>query len=384
MHVELHILQSFAPSCLNRDDTNTPKDCTFGGVRRARLSSQALKRAIRTSPVFRERVGPGIGVRTKLLVDEVVRVLVSAGRDADQAQLRAAAALSAAGYQVDGNKSKVLLFLSPGEIANYARVVDTHWETLGELVAASASEEGAEKGKAKAKSKGEKGGGGPKPPKEMLDALKAFGSSTCEAADIALFGRMVAENTNMNITAACQVAHALSTHEVRPEADFFTAVDDLQPREETGAGMMGTIEFNSACYYRYASVDLGQLAATLGGDAGQASKIALAFLEAAIHARPSARQATMAAHNPPSYVLVRVREHGAPCALTNAFVKPTRPGRDLDLTEASIRALEDYEQRLDGMYGTDGVRLTVRASTYAQPAGGSVGDLLARVAQALA
>lgn len=384
MHVELHILQSFAPSCLNRDDTNSPKDCTFGGVRRARLSSQALKRAVRTSPLFRERVGAEVGVRTKLLVDEVVRALVSSGREAEQARLRAAAALSAAGYQMDGAKSKVLLFLSPGEIAGYAAAIDAHWDALGEILVAANSDDGAEKGKAKPKGKGDKGAAGPKLPKEALDALKALGSSNCEAADIALFGRMVAENTNMSITAACQVAHALSTHEVRPEADFFTAVDDLQPREETGAGMMGTIEFNSACYYRYASVDLGQLAATLGGDVEQAKKVAMAFLEAAIHARPSARQATMAAHNPPSYILVRIREHGAPCALTNAFVKPTRPSRDLDLAEVSIQALEDYEKRLDAMYGSDGVRLAVRTSTYAQPAAGSLGDLLAKVAVALA
>ncbi len=384
MHLELHILQSFAPSCLNRDDTNTPKDCTFGGVRRARLSSQALKRAVRTSSVFRARVGDGVGVRTKLLVDEVVRMLVASGRDADQARVRAAAALSAAGYQMDGSKSKVLLFLSPGEIAGYAQVVDSVWDVLGDHVIAPAAEDGADKAKGKTKGKTDKSAAGPKLPKDALDALKALGSSTCEAADIALFGRMVAENTNMNIVAACQVAHALSTHEVRPEADFFTAVDDLQPRDETGAGMMGTIEFNSACYYRYASVDLGQLAQTLGGDVDQARAIALAFVEAAIHARPSARQSTMAAHNPPSYVLVRVRENGPPCALTNAFVKPTRPSRDLDLTEASIHALEDYERRLDAMYGSNGVRLAVRTSTYAQPAGGSVDDLLAKVAQALA
>ncbi len=380
MHIELHILQSFAPSCLNRDDTNTPKDCTFGGVRRARLSSQALKRAIRTSTVFRARVGDSVGVRTKLLVDEVARTLAKSGRDAEQARVRASAALSAAGYQMDGTKSKVLLFLSPGELAGYAKVVDAHWDALGEFASAPKTEENA---KGKAKGKADKSAAGAKLPKEALDALKQLGSSTCEAADIALFGRMVAENTNMNITAACQVAHALSTHEARPEADFFTAVDDLQPREETGAGMMGTIEFNSACYYRYASVDLPQLSATLGGDAGQVRLVALAFLEAAIHARPSARQATMAAHNPPSYVLVRVREHGAPCALTNAFVKPTRPSRDLDLAEASIHALEDYEKRLDAMYGSSGVRLAVRTSTYTQPAGGSIDDLLAKVAQAL-
>ncbi len=380
MHIELHILQNFAPSCLNRDDTNTPKDCTFGGVRRARLSSQSLKRAIRTSPVFREGVDSDIGTRTRLLAKELVRRLVERGRSEDAAMELSILALTAAGYKMDGARSAVLLFLSPGELGRYADLVDKHWDALVAVPAAEEPDPAAEKPKKGAKAKKD---AGPKIPKELETALKALGSDKSESADIALFGRMIAESTNMNIVAACQVAHAISTHEVRPEADFFTAVDDLQPRDETGAGMMGTVEFNSACYYRYASVDVEQLSTTLSGDREQAKRVALAFLRAAIVARPSAKQASMAAHNPPSYVLVRVRDHGAPCALTNAFVRPIRVGRDEDLAEASMKALEHYDTQLTSMYGAAGLQFSASTSTFAQPESGSVEDLLGKVEKAL-
>ncbi len=381
MHIELHILQNFAPSCLNRDDTNSPKDCTFGGVRRARLSSQSLKRAIRQSDVFKGLVEGEIGTRTKLLGEQIVSQLAQQGRDRETAERVTNFALSGAGYKMDGGKSAVLLFLSPGEIARYAEVIATHWDAL--LPLASAEEEPKE-ATAKKPGKADKKEKGPTLPAPVAKALKALGSDQTEAADIALFGRMIAESTNMNIVAACQVAHAISTHEVRPESDFFTAIDDLQPSGETGAGMMGTVEFNSACYYRYASVDLGTLSRTLFDKPELARKVALAFVHAAIVARPTAKQASMAAHNPPSFVMVRVRKSGAPCSLTNAFVQPVRLGRDGDLAKASIDALTDYDARLNQMYGTEEVLFSKSVSTYDQPGSGSVAALLKAVAEAVA
>ena len=287
MLIELHMIQNFAPSCLNRDDTNTPKECTFGGVRRARISSQCFKRAIRTSPVFKEAVA-------------VV-----------------AQALDAAGYGHDdgGTKTKVLLFLSPGEIAGYAAATGEFYDEIaGQLAAITATAEGKKKPKIKV-------------PAELGKRLKALGSKTTEAADIALFGRMVAETPNLNIDAACQVAHALSTHQAAVEMDFFTAVDDLQPAQETGAGMMGIVQYNSACFYRYAVVDLAQLRANLHGDAQSAREAAVGFCRAAVAAIPTGKQNSMAAHNPPSHVALKVRDGGTPWSLANAFVRPIRLGR---------------------------------------------------------
>jgi CRISPR system Cascade subunit CasC len=140
------------------------------------------------------------------------------------------------------------------------------------------------------------------------------------AVDLALFGRMLADLPNKNIDAACQVAHALSTNKVSMEFDFFTAVDDLSPEEETGAGMMGTVEFNSACFYRYANIDLKQLTGNLAGDSELAQKAVEAFLRAAVATIPTGKQNSMAAQNPPSLVFAVVRDKGL-WSLANAFVK---------------------------------------------------------------
>lgn len=373
MHIEIHILQSFAPSCLNRDDTNTPKECLFGGYRRARISSQAIKRSIRHHPAFAAAVKGRIGVRTKLLADQIVARLVQRGREAEQAEQLTMRALAKAGYKMDGGKTAVLLFLSPGELDAYATAIDGAWDAL--LANPEASDT-----KAKGKSK-------PAKDDPLANALKELGSNKTEAADIALFGRMVAESTNMNIEAACQVAHAISTHEAEIESDFFTAVDDLQPKEETGAGMMGVVEYNSACFYRYAAVCLDDLLRNLAGDAESAREAAVGFCRAAIAAIPSGKQSSMAAHNLPSYVQVRVRDGSAPWALTNAFVKPVRVnkrGEASDMTLESIIALRSYDERLRGMYGDDGIRLDLRSSTYAEHSDGSVTHLLAKLAEALA
>ena len=370
MFVELHIIQNFAPSCLNRDDTNTPKDCTFGGVRRARISSQCLKRAVRTSTVFQEASGDRRAVRTKLLMKEIVdRVLASdPARDAEQAADVVAAALGEAGYKMDGERTAVLLFLSPGEIDHYATVIEGAYDELRDKLAAKTSK------------KGWKLDAGA----DLKKALKGLGSTT-EAADIGLFGRMVAENTNMNIEAACQVAHAISTHQAAVEMDFFTAVDDLQPGAETGAGMMGVVEFNSACFYRYSCVDVGQLTENLAGDADSARDAALAYCKAAVVAVPKARQASMAAHNPPSLVFVRVRDGGSPWALSNAFVDPVRVGRQVtDLARSSIERLRQYDQGLAAMYGTEGVRYEGASSTYTDLGDGPLVDIWTGVAGALA
>ncbi|NSW58708.1 MAG: type I-E CRISPR-associated protein Cas7/Cse4/CasC [Armatimonadetes bacterium] len=338
MFVELHLIQNFAPSCLNRDDTNSPKDCEFGGFRRARISSQCIKRSIRHHPAFAEAVASGIGTRTKLLADELAKRLAAAGKPEDQVKTVCLAVVEALVGKLQGEKTAVLVYLGDDEIQRIADIITGAWDSLAVQV--------AEQGDAGAKST----------PKALANAAKEIAKefkSGTQAADIALFGRMVAENANMNVDAACQVAHAISTHKVAMEMDFYTAVDDLpQPEEDTGAAMMGTVEFNSSCFYRYSLINLDKLVDNLGGDGDLARQTVEAFLRASVVAIPTGKQNSMAAQNPPSFVFATVREGGAPWSLANAFEKPVRASeRGGGLVAQSIEALASYWSRLTAMYG---------------------------------
>jgi len=336
--IELHILQNFAPSCLNRDDTNAPKDCEFGGCRRARISSQCIKRATRRHPLFAETVGSEIGVRSRRLIDELADQLVADGKAEEAATAVASAVMAAFASKVGkDNRTAVGLYLGSGEIARIKEVIIEKWDDLAPQA------------------------DGEKPDSKAIAALKKQLTKefrdVAGAADIALFGRMVAENADLNIDAACQVAHAISTHKAAMEMDFFTAVDDLQPDEEPGAGMMGTVEFNSSCFYRYAMLDLPQLEANLSGDAELAGRTVDGFLRASVAAIPTGKQNSMAAQNPPSFVMAIVRESGAPWSLANAFEHPVSVnGRDnKGLMQKSIEALDGYWGELVSMYGADGI-----------------------------
>jgi CRISPR system Cascade subunit CasC len=175
-----------------------------------------------------------------------------------------------------------------------------------------------------------------------------------KAADLALFGRMLADLPDNNIEAACQVAHAISTHKVGVEFDFYTAVDDLQNKAESGAGMMGDIEFNSACYYRYSNIDLNQLKKNLDNDEGLSNATVAAFIRASVSAIPTGKQNSFAAQNPPDFIMAVVRNNGA-WSLANAFVKPIKEGGSL--VADSIRALVDYWDKLNTAYGSETIRV---------------------------
>ncbi|HCW51416.1 MAG TPA: type I-E CRISPR-associated protein Cas7/Cse4/CasC, partial [Clostridiales bacterium] len=339
MKVELHIIQNFAPACLNRDDVNAPKDCEFGGFRRARISSQCLKRAIRMHWNENGMLEGNRAKRTRLLVEFVTRHLVEQGRDRESAVLVARTALEA-GTKLslkDDGTTEYLLFLGEGAIADFARAVDANWDELLSLAETAAGSEEQGKGRKKGKSKTLS------VPPAVAEAAKVLFDGT-KAADLALFGRMIADMPDKNIEASCQVAHAISTHAVTMEMDYFTAVDDLQPSEDTGAGMIGTTEFNSACYYRYSVVDFDQLVSNLGGDTSLALRTLEAYLVSSAEAIPSGKQNSMAAHNPPSLIFAVVRRSGAPWSLVNAFEHPVHPNRSPGggLVRQSIERLDAY------------------------------------------
>lgn len=353
MFVELHILQNFAPSNLNRDDTGAPKDCEFGGYRRARISSQCIKRAIRTC--FRDRQllpRESLASRTKRAVDALSAMLERRGRPATEARTVVQAALAGAGLAVDADgKTQYLLFLSDAEMAAVANICDRYWDQLkAAALEAAADDESA--GRRQSGRDAKKQARAAVPPEVRGEILAALDGG--RAADLALFGRMLADLPDRNVDAACQVAHAISTNRVSMEFDFYTAVDDLRPEDTAGADMLGTVEFNSACFYRYSNVDLDQLRENLHGDEELARRTAEAFLSASVEAVPTGKQNSMAAQNPPSLVFAVVRRSGL-WSLANAFVQPVAADRNGDLVQNSARALDRYWGRLASMYGEGGV-----------------------------
>ena len=339
--IEIHALQNFVPSNLNRDDTGAPKDAIFGGTRRARVSSQCLKRAVRRH--FAESIRrAGLSVedlasRTKRIREAVTHALVVLGREEAESRAKTHSVLSAMGL------AEYLLFVGQREIATLAAIIDEQWDTIP---GAEDSVEG-EKKTAKAKKTAVKQADPAL--KKALDNVFDGG----KAVDIALFGRMLADMPENNQNAACQVAHAISTHAIDHEFDFYTAVDDLKPEETTGADMVGTVEFNSACFYRYAVVDWEKLKDNLQGDEELAAKGLKAFLEGFVVAEPSGKQNTFAAHNPPEFVAISVRRNAAPMNLANAFETALRPRKDESLTRKSAEELVGKAKKLRTCYGGD-------------------------------
>ena len=327
LKIELHLLQNFPPSCLNRDDTNTPKTCEFGGVTRARVSSQCWKRAVREQ--FKEIAPERRGTRSKRLRDELKAALLSKGvgtaETLDVPLTNFLITLYAGMDKKRPEETNVLVFYSQAEFATMLEVL---------------SEDGVLKGLTQTPPFIEKS--------KIEKRLKASALST----DVALFARMLADSPGLNVEAACQVAHAISTHSVNLELDFFTAVDDLKDKnasDDAGAGMLGTVGYDSACYYRYALVDDVQLVKNLNGSIGDANASLKAFLEAFCEAIPGAKKNSFAHGNPPFLAFFVVRQAGTPSSLVNAFARPV-DSRNGNLLEDSARALAKQAGRLDACY----------------------------------
>lgn len=355
--VEIHVLQNFVPSNLNRDDTGAPKDAFFGGTRRARVSSQCLKRSMREyfkMKVEEKDLRPEeIGQRSKRLLDEIVKLLVKNGRNAEEAKrFSRLTILSGSGTWVapkekdseDGEKSEYLMFLGAREIASIADIVNERW--------AEENWDAIEKALEKKSAKEKKKEAAKKASKELKDSFTRILNGG-KALDVALFGRMLADMPEKNQYAACQVAHAISTHAVEREFDFYTAVDDLKPEDTAGADMMGTVEFNSACFYRYAVVGLEKLVENLQKDTELATKGLRAFLEGFVVAEPTGKQNTFAAHNPPEFVAVTVRRNAAPRNLANAFETAVRVRKDESLTKKSAEELVKKAKALKAAFGSE-------------------------------
>ncbi|GHH85814.1 type I-E CRISPR-associated protein Cas7/Cse4/CasC [Streptomyces sulfonofaciens] len=348
--IDIHILQNVPPSNMNRDDTGTPKSAFYGGVRRARVSSQAWKRATRKQ--FEKLLPPEeLGVRTKKVVEALAERI--AARDAalagSAAKLAEETLKAATGSSLEVPKrrtkdetggtalaeSKYLMFLSRRQL-----------DALADLAVAASGGGDVQTLKKSLKEK-----------KQKALALNAV--DTRHSIDIALFGRMVADSADLNVDAATQVAHALSVHRSDIESDYYTAVDDLSEESETGAGMIGTIDFNSATLYRYAAVDVDELQRNLGvglkddePPSTPTAKAVAAFLEAFITSLPTGKINTFAHHTLPSGVVVTLRERW-PLSFVGAFEEPVPKTAQGGFLRESCRRLAPYVQNLEKQYGLD-------------------------------
>ena len=283
LYVDFHILQTVPPSCVNRDDTGSPKTAVYGGTVRARVSSQAWKRAMRL--MFREIFDEiELGKRTRN-IPEMVCAAIRA-QDPSITEKKAKSLAEKALKKVEDKLKKekkpkifdVMFFMSEKQA-----------DKLAELAV-----------------------GGEEDMVLYWNAVKDQPS-----IDIALFGRMVASDPSLNYDAAAQVAHSISTHAVQTEFDYFTAVDDLSPEDTSGAGHLGTVEYNAATLYRYATVNVQELERTLGEQAADAVR---GFAEALICSMPTGKQNTFANRTLPDAVYVTVRRD-QPVNLSGAFEK---------------------------------------------------------------
>ena len=367
MLIEIHVLQNHAPSNLNRDDTGSPKECVFGGYKRGRISSQCLKRTVRRSDVFRDAVGQDrLATRTRRLPEIVRERLIAGGLGREVAD---EAAVKASGFGTKEGKER----------ADTLDTAQTMFLTEADIAAVTETLRAAADGKSLAQFKAI-------PAKDLQAQSRSRGFRPV-TVDVALFGRMTTSEAFRDVEAACQVAHALSTHKVDHEFDYFTAVDDLQGQsaeeEDAGADMIGDVEFNSACYYKYFSVDVDALVDNLTGrsafrpdvpaeDAAAARDLAGRAVEAMLRAilltTPTGKQNSFAAHQLPSLVLVEVRPARTPVSYANAFVEPVRvPSKDgLDLTEASLGKMALHVEALTAGFNLESSARLLLAPEHAQ------------------
>ena len=319
--LQLHVLTPYAPSNLNRDDSGRPKSADMGGVPRLRISSQSLKRAWRTSDVFRDTLAGNLAKRTARLGEVVQSRLLEGGVD-DERALDLARQIAEVFGKPKSTKDKnparteQLAFVSPEE--ERAALAWADRAIAGDPVEANASE-----------------------------ILRA----TDTAVDVAMFGRMLAANPEFNREAAVQVAHAITTHRGIPEDDYYTAVDDLKSREDgddSGAGFVGVAEFGAGVFYLYVCIDRTLLIDNLGDNEALANSGISALVRALTTVAPSGKQASYASRSRAVYGLAE-RGSAQPRSLAAAFFKPVTNSKDY--AAASVAQMEEFRKNMDAVYG---------------------------------
>jgi CRISPR system Cascade subunit CasC len=344
--IQVHLLTAYPPSNPNRDESGKPKTAKVGGVERLRLSSQSIKRAVRTSEVFSAAVEGKLGVRTQRIGERVQEHLLSRNATPEMALAAARAVAKMFGkVKPEGAQTEQLVFVTPEE-----------WQaalSLGEDLASGKvpmpvedeeedAVEGADKDKKKAAKK--KKAAGPKLPEIRRTAA--------HAVDVALFGRMLADAPKFNFEAAANIAHAFSTHRVQADADYYSAVDDLRDKNESlGSSFIGDAGYGSAVHYIYACINTDVLLRNLGRDTPGSEEIAATAVKALISAlateSPNGKRASFA-HNPRASVVMVEIGAAQPRTLASAFIRPVESPNILG---ASAKALVTACQDMDVAYG---------------------------------
>lgn len=333
-YIDFHALQTLPPNNINRGEDGAPKTAFFGGVQRQRISSQALKAAQRRA--FKDYLdNTELGVRTKRIVELVADRIVDLDRNVEEAEALkwAEAAFNKAGIKVEAPKAKKNEEPRP-PVSGYLVFLGRH--QIDRLAEALLERRGE-----------------PMTKKEVVDIIDQD-----HAIDIALFGRMIADDGALNVDAACQCAHGIGVHEAVPDFDYYTAIDDEQEREEiTGAGMIGTIEMMSSTIYRYATINVDQLKKNLGDDEAVRRAVA-AFAATFIETLPSGKQTTFAALSMPDLVSAMVRDR-RPVSFVNAFETPVT---GTDRRRAAVSRLAQEAREVHDAFGIAPVQAWVVTS----------------------
>jgi len=320
MLIEIHMIQNHSPANLNRDDLGAPKTCVFGGVTRARISSQCLKRSIRRSPEF--------------AVALIAKAAADGGNPTDAHVKSIAKVFKDGGVKFKENSEEVfksLWFLPQSAINELGGAVKKNEDLNTEFA-------------------------------KIIG--KYVGDNAIHVPDVALCGRMTEFDAKgplkslggqFTVEAALSAAHAFSTHAVTSEVDYFTAADDI-PGQNAGAGHVNEAMFNSACFYKHFAIDWEQLLKNLGGDIGLAQTTVKCFLEGAVKANPSGKQHSFAAFNCPDGILVEVKENNTPISYANAFADPVPEKSERGLIGESIARLAHYANNLIEGYGIEAQR----------------------------
>lgn len=317
--IELHILQSFPVSCLNRDDIGSPKSAVFGGVQRARISSQCLKRACRVLVHLTSPEAQFTGIRTRYIYERFIDALQAVGLSDEEAKKKSQELCNVYGTIDKNNEMRIKtpLFISPNEINTVANLI----------------KEG-------------------KTPRAASQK-----ASPSDSADICLFGRMIANDPSLNMEGASMFSHALSTHKTNNEVDFFSAIGDhREDAKDAGADHINSLEFNSATYYRYIAINLDLLAAPthLGGlSVDERKDILRAFIQSALTSVPNARRNSMNAATRPYEVLGIRKAKGQPLQLINAFEAPVE-NEGKGFATASLDKMNEHLSAIEKTWGAQG------------------------------
>jgi CRISPR system Cascade subunit CasC len=342
--IEVHILQSFGPSSLNHGEHGAIKDAIYGGRRRARISSQSIKRSMRG--IFEKHFPNDYARRSRYIPNVLVEKITENGKSRkfrqDEAFLKVTLVLAAAGFvTLKEGRTEYQLYLGNSEMNDLVKLIKDNWKSINvpnDWSSAIKSKSGKDL-KALA-------------PKYIEKAISSQIEEILKNGlnpEVLLFGRNLADIPTTNSHATLQVGHAISTHQIAEEFDFFSAVDDNLPEGEMGSSILEETEFTAACFYKYANLDNKRLLERFGNDKATTRKTIEVFLEAFALCQPKSMQTAFAHPTEIGFAAVFVHDM-LPLNMVNAFLEPVPTSRG-NLMDSCIQRFEQHCEKVDGIYG---------------------------------